>query len=62
LINRCKAGERKAQELLYKQLAAKMLGVGMRYATNKKETEDMLKNGFIKLFKKLDDYRGKGAF
>lgn len=62
LVNRCKAGERKAQELLYKQLASKMLGVCMRYATDKGEAEDMLQNGFIKMFKKLDDYRGEGVF
>ncbi len=62
LITRCKVGERKAQELLYKQLASKMLGVCMRYATDRMEAEDMLQNGFIKLFNKLDDYRGDGAF
>jgi RNA polymerase sigma factor (sigma-70 family) len=62
LITRCKAGERKAQEMLYKQFAAKMLGVCMRYATDKMEAEDMLQNGFMKVFKKLDDYRGDGAF
>lgn len=62
LIARCKAGERKAQELLYKQFASKMLGVCMRYATDKMEAEDMLQNGFIKMFKKLDDYRGDGSF
>ncbi|MDB4924757.1 MAG: sigma-70 family polymerase sigma factor [Mucilaginibacter sp.] len=62
LITRCKAGERQAQELLYKQFAAKMLGVCMRYATDRMEAEDMLQNGFIKVFKKLEDYRGDGAF
>ena len=62
LITRCKAGERKAQELLYKQFAAKMLGVCIRYATDKMEAEDMLQNGFIKVFKKLEDYRGDGSF
>src|ERR1700754_4226877 len=62
LINRCKAGERKAQELLYKQFAAKMLGVCMRYATDKMEAEDMLHNGFIRVFQKMADYRGDGAF
>lgn len=62
LIARCKAGERKAQELLYNQFASKMLGVCMRYATDRMEAEDMLQNGFIKIFKKLDDYRGDGAF
>jgi RNA polymerase sigma factor (sigma-70 family) len=62
LITRCKAGERQAQALLYKQFAAKMLGVCMRYATDKMEAEDMLQNGFVKLFNKLNDYRGEGSF
>jgi len=39
-----------------------MLGVCMRYAVDKAEAEDMLQNGFINLFKKLNDYRGEGAF
>lgn len=62
LIRRCRAGERKAQELLYKQYASKMLGVCGRYATDRMEAEDMLQNGFIKIFQKLADYRGDGSF
>ena len=62
LVNKCKAGERKAQELLYKQFAAKMLGVCMRYATDRMEAEDMLQNGFIRVFQKMSDYRGEGSF
>jgi RNA polymerase sigma factor (sigma-70 family) len=62
LIKRCKAGERKAQELLYKQFASKMMGVCYRYATDKMEAEDMLQNGFIKVFQKIADYRGEGSF
>jgi RNA polymerase sigma factor (sigma-70 family) len=62
LIKCCNANERKAQELLYKQFASKMLGVCMRYATDKMEAEDMLQNGFIKVFQKLADYRGDGSF
>jgi RNA polymerase sigma-70 factor (ECF subfamily) len=62
LVKRCKAGERKAQELLYKQFASKMLGVCMRYATDKMEAEDMLQNGFIRVFQKMNDYRGDGSF
>ena len=62
LIKRCRAGEHKAQELLYKQFAPKMLGVCLRYATNKMEAEDMLQNGFIKVFSKIADYRGDGSF
>lgn len=62
LIKRCKAAERKAQELLYKHFAAKMLGVCMRYATDRMEAEDMLQNGFIKVFQKITDYRNEGSF
>jgi RNA polymerase sigma-70 factor (ECF subfamily) len=62
LIKRCKANERKAQELLYKQFASKMMGVCLRYATDRMEAEDMLQNGFIKVFQKIDDYRGDGSF
>jgi len=62
LLGRCRAGERKAQELLYNQLASKMLGVCMRYTNNRTEAEDMLQNGFIKVFKNINDYRGEGAF
>ncbi len=62
LIKRCKAGERKSQELLYKQFASKMLGVCCRYATDRMEAEDMMQNGFIKVFQKMGDYRGEGSF
>ena len=62
LISRCKTGDGKAQELLYKQFAGKMLAVCMRYATDRMEAEDMLQNGFIKMFHKLADYRGEGSF
>ncbi|MFD2147934.1 RNA polymerase sigma factor [Mucilaginibacter antarcticus] len=62
LVARCKVGERQAQALLYKQLAGKMLGVCTRYAKDKMEAEDMLQSGFIKLFNKLNDFRGEGSF
>jgi len=62
LINRCQTGDRKAQELLYKQFASKMLGVCLRYAVDKMEAEDMLQNGFVKVFQKLGDYRNEGSF
>src|SRR6202012_2778617 len=62
LLTRCKAGERKAQEMLYKQFASKMMGVCLRYAADRMEAEDMLQNGFIRVFQKLGDFRGEGSF
>lgn len=62
LISGCRKGNRKAQEMLYQLFATKMLGVCLRYATDKAEAQDMLQNGFIKVFGKLADYRADGAF
>ncbi|WP_345948466.1 sigma-70 family RNA polymerase sigma factor [Mucilaginibacter sp. PAMB04274] len=62
LIAKCKAADRKAQELLYKQFAAKMLAVCLRYAVDKMEAEDMMQNGFVRVFQKINDYRGEGSF
>ena len=62
LVKHCKAGERKAQEMLYKQFASKMLGVCCRYATDRMEAEDMMQNGFIRVFQKIGDFRGEGSF
>jgi len=58
----CKAGDRKMQELLYKQTAAKMLAVCMRYARDRMEAEDVLQMGYIKIFQKIKEYRGDGSF
>ncbi|GAA4923144.1 sigma-70 family RNA polymerase sigma factor [Mucilaginibacter defluvii] len=62
VIQRCQTGDRKACEMLYKQYASKMLAVCMRYAVDRMEAEDMLQNGFIKVFKNLVNYRGEGSF
>ncbi|TZF81295.1 RNA polymerase sigma factor [Pedobacter sp. BS3] len=62
LLEGCRQGNRKSQELLYKKLASKMLGVCMRYAKDSSEAEDMLQMGFVKVFKKLDDFKGDGSF
>ena len=39
-----------------------MLGVCLRYATDRMEAEDMLQSGFIRVFTKIDDYRSEGSF
>lgn len=62
LIEGSKQGNRKTQELLYKQFASKMLVVCARYAKDSFEAEDMLQVGFVKVFEKLKDYKGDGAF
>lgn len=62
LLEGCKRGERKSQELLYKMLASRMLGVCMRYAKDRYEAEDMLQMGFVKVFQKVTEFRSDGSF
>jgi len=39
-----------------------MYGVCLRYASNAAEAEDILQEGFIKIFKKIDTFRSEGSF
>lgn len=55
-------GDRKMQHELYKRFAPLMFGVCLRYAGNTQEAEDILQEGFIKVFSKLGSFRGEGSF
>jgi RNA polymerase sigma factor (sigma-70 family) len=57
----CLRNERKCQEQFYKLLAPRMLAVCMRYATDKDEAQDILQEGFIKIFRNMKNYRGDGS-
>ncbi|MDF2434098.1 MAG: hypothetical protein JWP44_3729 [Mucilaginibacter sp.] len=56
----CLKNDRKQQELLYKTLAPKMMAVCMRYSSDKDEAQDILQEGFIKMFNNAHKYRGEG--
>ena len=62
LIYECRNNDRKAQEQLYKLLSQKLYAVCMKYSRNYAEAEDNLQDGFILLFKKIDQYQFKGSF
>ena len=49
-----------AQEFLYNKFSPKMLGVCYRYAYNREDAEDMLQEGFIKVFTQLHQFRNDG--
>lgn len=57
----CLKNERQSQELLYKLMAPKMLAVCMRYATDRDEAQDILQEGFIKVFQHMNYYRNEGS-
>ena len=62
IISGCARGERKFQELLYHTFASKMFSVCLRYANEYAGAEDLLQEGFIKVYKNIDKFRGDGSF
>ncbi|RYY56212.1 MAG: sigma-70 family RNA polymerase sigma factor [Chitinophagaceae bacterium] len=50
------------QEELYRRFSPRMYGVCLRYAGNAEEAEDILQEGFIKVYKKLGSFRSEGSF
>ncbi len=62
LIHGCMEGNRRMQEELYRRFSPRMYAVCLRYAGNAEEAEDILQEGFIKVFKKLGSFRGDGSF
>jgi RNA polymerase sigma factor (sigma-70 family) len=62
LISGCIDGDRRMQEELYRRFSPRMYGVCLRYAGNAEEAEDILQEGFIKVYKKLSSFRSEGSF
>jgi RNA polymerase sigma factor (sigma-70 family) len=60
LANGCAAGKRDAQELLWKLYSRKMMTVCLRYCDSQEEAEDVLQEGFIKVFDKIGQWQGTG--
>lgn len=55
-------GNRKAQHTLYNLFAPKMLALCSRYTSCREEAEDIVQEGFIKVFRYLHQYTGQGNF
>ncbi len=62
LIAGCLSGKRKAHNELYSRFAPLLYGICLRYSSDRSEAQDMLQEGFIKVFSSLSTYEGKGSF
>jgi RNA polymerase sigma-70 factor, ECF subfamily len=62
LIEECKEYKKSAQKKLYEMYAPAMRSVCRRYAANYDEAEDILQEGFLKVFSKIRQYKAEGAF
>ncbi|OFZ56692.1 MAG: RNA polymerase subunit sigma-70 [Bacteroidetes bacterium RIFCSPHIGHO2_02_FULL_44_7] len=61
LVQKCIEGDPRAQRMLFEKFAPKMLGVCIRYTKDVEQAEDVLQDGFVKIFTKLDHYNGVGS-
>ena len=62
LIEGCKANDRKCQEELYRLFFDKMLSMCRRYTQDEDQQISIINDGFLKVFKKIDQYQYQGSF
>lgn len=60
LLKDCLKGKKEAQSKLYEHFAPIMMAVCYRYTKTKFEAEDVLQEGFVKVFKNLGQFNGEG--
>lgn len=62
LIEGCKRQDRKYQQLLYNKYARVMFGICLRYSSDSDSAQDLLQDGFLKVFANISSFEGKGSF
>src|SRR6478735_2090166 len=62
ILQGCLRNNTTAQRELYQRFSPRMLSVCYRFAHNREDAEDMLQEGFIKVFSQIHTFQNKGAF
>jgi len=62
IIDGCVHGESWAQKLVYEQYSEQMMGVCVRYVSDRETAKDLLQDAFIKVFTNISAYAGTGSF
>jgi len=63
LVEHCRRGENSARKELYERYAGRLLGICLRYIGNRDTAQDVMHDGFIKIFNSFDKFswRGEGS-
>src|SRR5687767_12088429 len=61
ILKGCLTNDTTAQRELYNRYSPKMLAVCYRFAHNREDAEDMLQEGFIKVFSQIHRFESRGA-
>lgn len=62
LISECQKNQPKAQEQLYRLFEKKFFGVCLKYSSSYADAQDNFQEGFLIIFRKINQYSGKGSF
>lgn len=62
LIEGCKKQDRRSQQIVYERYGRVMYGICLRYSSDAETAQDLLHDGFIKVFTHIVSYEGKGSF
>ena len=62
LIAALKRGESKAYKVVYERFSGKMLAVCTRYCANRDDAEEVMLDGFMRVFEKIEQFREDGSF
>ena len=61
IIAGCSKGDRKMQKALYDNYSKRLLVVCLRYSKLRQEAEDILQEGFVKIFLNISHFKGEGS-
>lgn len=62
LISECQKNQPKAQEQLYQLFEKKFFGLCLKYSSSYADAQDNFQEGFLIIFRKINQYSGKGSF
>ena len=61
IVKGCREGKRIAQKQLYEKYVSSMLAICLRYSKSRDEAEDLIQEGFLKIFQNINSYRKHGS-
>lgn len=62
LVKACQKGDPKAQRRVYEKYSSKMFGICFRYVHDDFEAEEIMIEGFVKVFEKINTFKLEGSF
>lgn len=62
IVKACQKGDASAQKELYQSYKSLFMGIVRRYMKNDHDAEDVLIEGFMKIFKNINSFKGEGSF